>query len=83
MRFRSLALTGVVAVTLAACAEKEEVAVGPPPPPAGAVLGSIAADRDGDGVVDGYYSADGLYHPNAMPAPPPPPPAPDRRGERG
>ena len=43
----------------------------------------VVADRDGDGIVDGYYTSDGIYHPYAPPAPPPPPPAPTRRGERG
>nr|WP_310525039.1 hypothetical protein [Polymorphobacter sp.] len=68
-------------LTLGACAQKAEVAMAPPPPP-GAVAGSVAADRDGDGMVDGYYSSDGMYHPNYVP-PPPPPPLPTRKGERG
>lgn len=54
----------------------------PPPPrsalPPGAIPGTVAADRDGDGVVDGYYTSDGVYHPNYVP-----PPSPSRRGERG
>jgi hypothetical protein len=78
-----LAATGVMA--LAACARSEpEIAAAPPPPaPQGSLAGTTAADRDGDGIVDGYYTADGMYHPNALPPPPPPPPAPTRVGERG
>lgn len=79
MRFRSIALAGLGALALTACSKEEHVAAAPPPPP-GAVPGSTAADRDGDGIVDGYYTSDGIYHPNAVPAPPP---APTRRGERG
>lgn len=77
-----LAVTTFGSLTLAACAQKQ-VAVAPPPPPPGAVAGSIAADRDGDGIIDGYYSADGIYHANYVPPPPPPPPLPTRKGERG
>lgn len=67
----------------------------PPPPPGpgygppvgpGALVGTVAADRNGDGQVDGWYTPDGVYHPiraNCPPPPPPPPPAPTRRGERG
>ena len=80
--------TMMMAATLAlgACASTQEAdvaAAAPPPPPPGAVAGSVAADRDGDGIVDGYYTSDGIYHPNVAPAPPPPPPLPTRRGERG
>jgi hypothetical protein len=52
-----------------------------PPPPPGAVPGSTAADRDGDGIIDGYYTSDGIYHPNAPAYTPPP--MPTRKGERG
>lgn len=82
MRFQPLMLAGAAALLLSACSNKEEVAAAPPPPP-GAVPGSVAADRDGDGIIDGYYTADGIYHPNLPPAPPPPPPAPTQLGERG
>jgi hypothetical protein len=81
-----LTLAGLAALSLAACAKQEPVAPPPPPPPPpppGAVAGSVAADRDGDGIVDGYYSADGIYHPNYVPPPPPPPPPPSATGERG
>lgn len=81
MRFTPLILTGAAALLMSACSNKEEVAAAPPPPP-GAVSGSVAADRDGDGIIDGYYTADGIYHPNMQPAPPPPPTT-TRLGERG
>lgn len=65
----------------------------PPPPPMeryaapigpGAIAGTVAADRNGDGIVDGFYTSDGAYHPIQGPhCPPPPPPPPTRRGERG
>ncbi|MFT3967654.1 MAG: hypothetical protein QM690_17415, partial [Sphingobium sp.] len=75
MKFRSVALLGFVPLALAACSKKEDVAAAPPPPPPpGSVAGSTAADRDGDGIVDGYYTSNGIYHPYAPPAPPPPPP---------
>ena len=84
MRFLPLALVGASALVLAACTKTEEPATPPPPPPPpGAVAGSVAADRNGDGIVDGYYTADGMYHPNYVPPPPPPPPAPTPTGERG
>lgn len=84
MRSHTIILAGLAAMTLAACTKNEEIAAAPPPPPPpGSVAGSTAADRDGDGIVDGYYSADGIYHPNYVPPPPPPPPAPTRTGERG
>jgi hypothetical protein len=73
-------------LSLSACAKDEPpppLAAAPPPPP-GALAGTTAADQDGDGVVDGFYTADGAYHPLSAPPPPleaaPPPP---RRGERG
>jgi hypothetical protein len=81
MRFQFIVMAGLGALALAACSKQEKVAVAPPPPP-GAVAGSTAADRDGDGIVDGYYTADGIYHANAVPSAPPPP-APTRMGERG
>lgn len=83
MRIRSLALATIGGLALAACAAKEPPAPPPPPPPPGSVEGSTAADRDGDGMVDGYYTSDGIYHPFAPPPPPPPPPAPAPSGERG
>src|SRR3546814_15514816 len=82
MRLRTIMLAGMGAIVLTACAKQEEVAAVPPPPP-GAVAGSIAADRDGDGIVDGSYTTDGMYHAKAVSLPPPPPPpAPSGGGER-
>lgn len=84
MRFRSIMLAALGALALGACAkQQEEVAYAPPPPPPGSVPGSTAADRDGDGIIDGYYTSDGIYHANYVPPPPPPPPEPTRLGERG
>ncbi len=85
MRSHAIIAAGFAALLLAGCAKQEEVLPPPPPPPPppGAVSGSVAADRDGDGIVDGYYTSDGMYHPNYVPPPPPPPPAPTRQGERG
>ena len=54
-----------------------------PQPMMGAVAGTTAADRDGDGIVDGYYTADGFYHPYISPTPAPAPRYLSRRGERG
>lgn len=54
-----------------------------PPPMSGAVAGTTAADRDGDGIVDGYYSSDGFYHPYVAPTPAPAPRYLSRHGERG
>lgn len=83
MRFQPILISALGALALSACSQQEEIAAAPPPPPPGAVPGSIAADRDGDGIIDGYYTADGMYHPNYTPPPPPPPPAPTQVGERG
>lgn len=85
MRKTYLAVAILGSVTLGACASQHDVPVAPAPPIGpGAIAGTIAADRDGDGIVDGYYSSDGLYHAFvAPPCPPPPPPPPSRRGERG
>lgn len=86
MRVKSIVMIGVGALTLAACAQKEEevASMPPPPPPPGAIAGSVAADQNGDGIVDGYYTADGVYHANAVPMPAaPPPPPPSSMGERG
>lgn len=81
---KHLLLAGLGALALSACTNNEEVVETlPPPPPPGAVAGSTAADRDGDGIIDGYYTSDGVYHPNYTPPPPPPPPAPSPTGERG
>jgi len=85
MKIKALvALIGGTAA-LAACASTRDEPVAPAPPVGpGAVIGTVAADRDGDGVIDGYYTSDGIYHAFvAPPCPPPPPPPPPRRGERG
>lgn len=83
MRIQALALATFGALALGACTQQEEVAAAAPPPPPGSIAGSTAADRDGDGIVDGYYSPDGIYHPNYVPPPPPEPVQVSRRGERG
>lgn len=80
MKIRTALLTAAGVFALGACAQKEEPVAAAPPP--GAVPGSTAADRDGDGIVDGYYTSDGIYHPNVAPAPPPQQMA-SRSGERG
>lgn len=83
--YLAIPLAGMVA--LGACATTEKEAPVPPPPVGvGAIAGTVAADRDGDGMVDGYYTADGIYHAfqaPPCPTPPPPPPPPARSGERG
>jgi hypothetical protein len=91
MRIQMMLVAAALGLGLSACAQQREpIAEAAPPPlppmPQGAVAGSMAADRDGDGIIDGYYSADGMYHPNAMPmpmAPEPPPMMASRSGERG
>lgn len=83
---RSLVLALVAATALTACAKNREEVIAPAPPPGpGAIMGTIAADRNGDGIADGYYTADGIYVPFQAPPcpPPPPPPPPTPRGERG
>jgi hypothetical protein len=89
MRVARLSLLLAAPIGLAACTNMEEdVAVAPAPPVGpGAIVGSIAADRNGDGIADGYYTADGAYVAFVgPPCPPPPmmqpPPAP-ATGERG
>jgi hypothetical protein len=69
-------------LAIGGCAKKD-VAAAPPPPPPGAVAGSTAADRDGDGVIDGYYTSDGIYHPNYVAPAQPAVYRASRRGERG
>ena len=82
MRIKTIIVVALSGLVLTACAKKQsEVANAPPPP--GAVMGSMAADRDGDGLIDGYYSSDGIYHANYIAPPPPPPRRVSRRGERG
>ena len=84
MKIRYLALLLAGPVGLAACSSTEKEPPAPPPPlGAGAIAGTVAADRDGDGVVDGYYTSDGMYHAFQAPPCPPPPPPPSKAGERG
>lgn len=86
MKGRYLAVLLAGAATLGACTTTEEppVATTAPVGP-GAIAGTVAADRNGDGIVDGYYTPDGIYHAYQAPLPPPPPPPPPARpsGERG
>lgn len=85
IRYLVLLLSGTAALGACSATDKEPPA---PPPPigAGAIAGTVAADRNGDGIVDGYYTADGVYHiipEPPCPQPPPPPPPPSKAGERG
>lgn len=85
MQTTRLAVLIAGTLVLGACADDRPgpIAAAPPIGP-GAWAGTTAADRDGDGIADGYYTADGVYHPFlAPPCPPPPPPPPKRSGERG
>ncbi|HEY1146815.1 hypothetical protein [Allosphingosinicella humi] len=87
MRRMLLAVLMAGTVALGACANpEEEVIETPPPAGVGAIAGTVAADRNGDGLVDGYYTSDGMYHAfeaPPCPPPPPPPPPPMPSGERG
>lgn len=87
MRALTLGLLLAGATGLAACTTTEDAPIAPAPPVGpGAIVGTVAADRNGDGFVDGYYTADGMYQPfqaPPCPPPPPPPPMPSPRGERG
>src|SRR3546814_2899913 len=78
MKSRYLALIITGTMLLGACATSGDEEVAPAAPVgAGAIVGTVAADRDGDGMVDGYYTSDGIYHAfQAPPCPPPPPPPP-------
>ncbi|MCI4589039.1 hypothetical protein MOK15_02815 [Sphingobium sp. BYY-5] len=82
IKYMALAASGLLA--LSACAKNEAPVTTAPPVGPGAIAGTIAADRDGDGIVDGYYTSDGIYHAiQGPPCPPPPAPMPSRSGERG
>jgi hypothetical protein len=80
-------LTGTVLLGACASTEERTTVTVPGPLGPGAIVGTQAADRNGDGIVDGYYSADGVYHQHIAPPPPPcpePAPMPPRpSGERG
>ena len=86
-RILAAALIGASSLPLGACADRHEDMVAPAPPMGpGAIPGTVAADRNGDGIPDGWYTPDGSYHPfiaPPCPPPPPPPPPPSRCGERG
>lgn len=82
MKPTTFVLAALGGLSLAACAKQTPPPAPPPPAPQGSIQGTTAADRDGDGVIDGYYTSDGIYHPNYAP-PPLAPPAPSRTGERG
>lgn len=88
MRVARFGLLMAVPLGLAACTNMDDdVAVSPVAPVgAGAIVGTVAADRNGDGIADGYYTSDGTYVAfQAPPCPQPayaPPPAP-ATGERG
>ena len=87
MKLKALTIVLAGAITLGACAETREDIVAPAPPLGpGALPGTVAADRNGDGIADGFYTPDGVYRPfeaPPCPPPPPPPPPPTKRGERG
>lgn len=89
MRVLSIAALLATSLGLAACADmRDDVAVAPAPPAwPGVIVGSVAADRNGDGIVDGYYTSDGTFVAyQAPPCPAPAPmmqPAPAPSGERG
>ncbi|MDB5663288.1 MAG: hypothetical protein JWM38_444 [Sphingomonas bacterium] len=80
----AILLGGTLALGACASTQSEPIAPAPPVGP-GAIVGTIAADRNGDGIIDGYYTADGIYSAFQAPPcpPPPPPPPPSRSGERG
>ena len=60
LKYVALAAGGLMA--LSACSKNEAPVTTAPPVGPGAIAGTVAADRDGDGYVDGYYTADGIYH---------------------
>lgn len=87
MSSKYLAVLLACTAALAGCDtynDREVEAAPPPPLPPGAIAGTMAADRDGDGRIDGYYR-DGAYYPFEVPPPPPcpTPPPPPSSGERG
>lgn len=85
MKTRYIAALVGGTLALGACATTRDEPIAPAAPIGpGAIVGTVAADRNGDGIIDGYYTNDGIYHViDGPPCPPPPPPRPSRRGERG
>src|SRR3546814_14967278 len=85
MKSRYLALIITGTMLLGACATSGDEEVAPAAPVgAGAIVGTVAAARDGDGMVDGYYTSAGIYPAfQAPPCPPTPPQPPSPSGERG
>lgn len=88
MKLKIVVAAALCATGLAGCQSydsyEDDVVVAQPPLGPGAIAGTVAADRDGDGVVDGYYR-DGYYYPFEAPPCPEPDPvyAPAPSGERG
>lgn len=82
-KYLAVLLAGTVA--LAGCETYDDAAIEEPAVvlPPGAMAGTYAADRDGDGRIDGWYQ-NGTYYPFQAPPPPPcPAPMPSTSGERG
>lgn len=86
MRRLSLACMVVTGLGLSACTNYNDPEPAPPMG-AGALVGTVAADRDGDGIADGYYDANGNYYAFQAPPCPEPEPMPTYQptptGERG
>lgn len=61
-RILPLSLVAAAPLALGGCNREPPVAIGPPVG-YGAMPETVAADRNGDGVADGFYDAEGLYHP--------------------
>lgn len=82
--YLTVLLLGATALSACATQPHDDMLAPAPPMGPGAMLGTVAADRNGDGIADGYYTDDGRYHPfEGRKCPPPPPPPPTPRGERG
>ena len=80
-KFLAVLLAGTV--MLSGCETTDETIIEPAVVlPPGAIAGTVAADRDGDGRIDGWYQ-NGTYYPFVAPPPPPCPMPPPPPGERG